>query len=55
LDEVSFYETLGKKKEGELWLVDYFAPWCGPCQQLAPQWRMLAKVCYVLAKIIENI
>lgn len=28
----------------QMWLVDFFAPWCGPCQQLSPEWRKLAKV-----------
>ncbi|XP_065332909.1 dnaJ homolog subfamily C member 10-like [Cloeon dipterum] len=44
LDPDSFYEIVGRKKEEEMMLVDYFAPWCGPCQQLAPQWRKLAKM-----------
>lgn len=24
-----------------MWLVDFFVPWCRPCQELAPEWRKL--------------
>jgi len=42
---VETFETLIRRRPtSELWLVDYFAPWCGPCQQLSPEWRRLAKV-----------
>uniref|UniRef100_A0A1B6F3M5 protein disulfide-isomerase n=1 Tax=Cuerna arida TaxID=1464854 RepID=A0A1B6F3M5_9HEMI len=30
-------------KSGEMWLVEFFAPWCGHCQQLKPQWEEAAK------------
>ena len=45
IDEKNFMETVGSKMEDEMWLVDFFAPWCRPCQELAPEWRKLAKVC----------
>ncbi|XP_014218368.1 dnaJ homolog subfamily C member 10-like [Copidosoma floridanum] len=38
------FKKLSKKKSKHLWVVDYFAPWCGPCQQLAPEWVSVAKV-----------
>ncbi|KFM57455.1 DnaJ-like protein subfamily C member 10, partial [Stegodyphus mimosarum] len=39
-----FEKLIKDKKDDEIWVVDFYAPWCGPCQQLAPQWRKLAKM-----------
>ncbi|XP_063220307.1 dnaJ homolog subfamily C member 10-like [Bacillus rossius redtenbacheri] len=44
LTSTSFYQHVAQKDSGELWLVDFFAPWCHACQELAPQWRKLAKM-----------
>ncbi|PNF40485.1 hypothetical protein B7P43_G08182 [Cryptotermes secundus] len=51
LTEQSFYSSVGKKSPDELWMVDFFASWCGSCQQLAPEWRKLAKMVSSMANI----
>ncbi|KAJ4745854.1 Protein disulfide-isomerase like 2-2 [Rhynchospora pubera] len=33
----SFDETVIKSKD--LWIVEFFAPWCGHCKKLAPEWK----------------
>ncbi|CEF68202.1 Dnajc10 protein [Strongyloides ratti] len=39
----NFEETINNRNEGTMAFVDFFAPWCGPCQQLAPEFRKLAR------------
>ncbi|KAK2178973.1 hypothetical protein NP493_521g01093 [Ridgeia piscesae] len=40
----NYDEMVLGRAPGDTWLVDFFAPWCGPCKQLAPEWRKLAKM-----------
>ncbi|KAF0898739.1 hypothetical protein E2562_009345 [Oryza meyeriana var. granulata] len=30
-------------KSKDLWIVEFFAPWCGHCKKLAPEWKRAAK------------
>ncbi|KAF2292344.1 hypothetical protein GH714_020374 [Hevea brasiliensis] len=40
LNSRNFDELVLKSKE--LWIVEFFAPWCGHCKKLAPEWNKAA-------------
>uniref|UniRef100_A0A914HEM4 DnaJ homolog subfamily C member 10 n=1 Tax=Globodera rostochiensis TaxID=31243 RepID=A0A914HEM4_GLORO len=43
LNRTSFVQNVVHRPNGHLYFVDFHAPWCGPCQQLAPEFRRLAR------------
>ncbi|XP_024030414.1 protein disulfide isomerase-like 2-3 [Morus notabilis] len=40
LNSHNFDELVIKSKD--LWIVEFFAPWCGHCKKLAPEWKKVA-------------
>ena len=50
----SFQSLVQRRGVGETWIVDFYANWCGPCRQLLPEWRRMAKVGNVKACNVEN-
>ncbi|GAY55167.1 hypothetical protein CUMW_162320 [Citrus unshiu] len=40
LNSSNFDELVLKSKD--LWIVEFFAPWCGHCKKLAPEWKKAA-------------
>ncbi|KAI7744964.1 hypothetical protein M8C21_006461 [Ambrosia artemisiifolia] len=41
LNSRNFDELVVESKD--LWMVEFFAPWCGHCKKLAPEWKKAAK------------
>ena len=42
-----------KLEEGELWVVDFYAPWCPHCQHMAPKFSDLADW-FAKQKVLSN-
>ncbi|CAD5110865.1 unnamed protein product [Dimorphilus gyrociliatus] len=42
LNSNSWKNVIDRKDRG--WIIDFHAPWCGPCRQFAPEFRRLAKI-----------
>lgn len=42
LTQQNFKELVLNDKNG-MWLVEFYAPWCGHCKNLAPSWELAAK------------
>lgn len=42
LTQANFKELVLNDKN-TMWLVEFYAPWCGHCKNLAPSWELAAK------------
>jgi hypothetical protein len=43
LEKEDSYKKAIKSKE--VWLIDYYAPWCSHCTYFGPEFEIIAKVC----------
>uniref|UniRef100_G1SG44 DnaJ homolog subfamily C member 10 n=1 Tax=Oryctolagus cuniculus TaxID=9986 RepID=G1SG44_RABIT len=43
LTPTTFNELVKKRKYDEVWMVDFYSPWCHPCQVLMPEWKRMAR------------
>ncbi|KAF6113484.1 DnaJ heat shock protein family (Hsp40) member C10 [Phyllostomus discolor] len=39
----TFSELVKQRKHDEVWMVDFYSPWCHPCQVLMPEWKRMAR------------
>uniref|UniRef100_A0A8C9TUT0 DnaJ homolog subfamily C member 10 n=1 Tax=Scleropages formosus TaxID=113540 RepID=A0A8C9TUT0_SCLFO len=47
----NFDELVRQRRPNETWTVDFYAPWCGPCQALLPEWRRMARMVNGIVKV----
>lgn len=50
LTDSNFVQTVLQSKD--MWLIDFYANWCGPCQQFASEYEKVAEVCLLPSLII---
>ncbi|KAG8520324.1 DnaJ subfamily C member 10, partial [Galemys pyrenaicus] len=43
LTPTTFNELVKQRKHDEVWMVDFYSPWCPPCQMLLPEWKRMAR------------
>jgi len=49
LTSSNFHNLVVRSKEP--WFVEFYAPWCGHCQNLTPEWEKLAKATEGMIKV----
>ena len=49
LSDDNFEEEVQQSED--YWLVEFYAPWCGHCQKLAPEWKKAAKELHGVARL----
>lgn len=54
LSPSSFEDAIFNKNPDDVWVVEFFAPWCEPCHQVSIQLKKMAKVSIFKVLIITR-